>query len=768
MCHRVFITLAILLCLSSLLFSQNYDEQGLEYVWVTIASASGYEVSIGICTEPIITIPAFYDGEYVISIANNGFADNADLRHVVMKEANNLRRIGNGAFAGCVNLLTISMPRDGAMLTIDFSAFAGCESLQRILLATTISHVGGGVFTGCDALTIYARANTPPVNWQGNFNPSGCPVIFGYPLYFEYDLQTELLYELIMADGNTCEVSRGVTAFSEIDIPATFGEWSVVKIADDGFLGYTAVVNVEMADSIIDIGHRAFKGCAGLTEIRLSNALQTLGDEVFSGCVALHDIMLSPDQFRSDLPATLTSIGDYTFADCTSIESLIIPSGVTDMGENPFVGCSDELELDFPGNTEYSMEGHCLIQLADNTLITGFSDSVIPDFVEIIGDRAFFGKDLLSVVLPSSVVRIGDHAFAECVSLQGVVLPPVIEEIDAGAFSDCISLETVTIPNRHRDYGIYRDVVLGEGIFEGCIALVSVELPESFSAVSARMFYGCSSLPAIDLSSVRRIGAFAFAGCEALLHIELPPEIEEIDAGAFSDCISLETVTIPNRQRDDHVYRISLGEGVFAGCTVLVSVEIPFEYTAIGARMFSGCSSLATFTIPDGVTSIGERAFEDCSGLVSIVIPLSVETIGSYAFAGCDVLTICARIDSCPAGWASDFNPDDRPVMWGYLSDNNTVVDLISTELKGNYPNPFNPSTTISFILAREGQVTLDVFNIKGQRIKEVVSSSFSAGRHNVVWNGDDAEGRSVGSGVYFYRMTTAGYSSVQKMVLLK
>jgi len=97
-----------------------------------------------------------------------------------------------------------------------------------------------------------------------------------------------------------------------------------------------------------------------------------------------------------------------------------------------------------------------------------------------------------------------------------------------------------------------------------------------------------------------------------------------------------------------------------------------------------------------------------------------------------------------------------------------TIDSPMNTTLKSNYPNPFNPSTTIAFEINHSGRVIIDIYNIKGQRVKEVVSGSFSAGKHSVVWNGDDASGHPVGSGVYFYRMTTGEYSAVRKMLLLK
>lgn len=85
-----------------------------------------------------------------------------------------------------------------------------------------------------------------------------------------------------------------------------------------------------------------------------------------------------------------------------------------------------------------------------------------------------------------------------------------------------------------------------------------------------------------------------------------------------------------------------------------------------------------------------------------------------------------------------------------------------------NNPNPFNPTTTISFNLASEGQVRLAVYNITGQRVKTLLNGPRQAGLHNVVWDGRDESGNSVASGIYFYRMETADYTESKQMVLLK
>jgi hypothetical protein len=86
-----------------------------------------------------------------------------------------------------------------------------------------------------------------------------------------------------------------------------------------------------------------------------------------------------------------------------------------------------------------------------------------------------------------------------------------------------------------------------------------------------------------------------------------------------------------------------------------------------------------------------------------------------------------------------------------------------------NYPNPFNPSTSISYQLAERSNVTLKVHNIRGQLVKELVSGVQDAGTHSIQWNGKDASGNTVSSGIYLYVLETdKNYRSARKMVVLK
>ncbi|MCL1826863.1 MAG: choice-of-anchor J domain-containing protein, partial [Candidatus Cloacimonetes bacterium] len=115
-----------------------------------------------------------------------------------------------------------------------------------------------------------------------------------------------------------------------------------------------------------------------------------------------------------------------------------------------------------------------------------------------------------------------------------------------------------------------------------------------------------------------------------------------------------------------------------------------------------------------------------------------------------------------------DLRLDDIRVWAGGVSIVDPEIPPLATELVGNYPNPFNPETTIRFSVGKEGHVTLEVYNIKGQRVSTLIDHNMSVGTHDVVWEGKDDAGHPVSSGIYFYRMKSDDYQSVKRMILMK
>ena len=89
-------------------------------------------------------------------------------------------------------------------------------------------------------------------------------------------------------------------------------------------------------------------------------------------------------------------------------------------------------------------------------------------------------------------------------------------------------------------------------------------------------------------------------------------------------------------------------------------------------------------------------------------------------------------------------------------------------ELGENYPNPFNPTTEISFSLPTSMNATLDIYNVLGQRVIVLYDGHLEAGEYLIQWNATDQNGARVSSGIYFYRLTTRDGIISRKMVLLK
>ena len=96
------------------------------------------------------------------------------------------------------------------------------------------------------------------------------------------------------------------------------------------------------------------------------------------------------------------------------------------------------------------------------------------------------------------------------------------------------------------------------------------------------------------------------------------------------------------------------------------------------------------------------------------------------------------------------------------------VIPISLITLHGNYPNPFNPTTTISFSLVNNADVKISVYNIKGQKVKTLIDDQYSKGTHSVIWNGKDSNDKKVASGLYFYKLSSGKETQVKKMLLLK
>ena len=520
-----------------------------------------------------VTIP-----DSVTYIGGEAFYGCSNLASVTIPDS--VTDIGYGAFCGCSGLTRVTI--GDSVTSINDSLFSGCNLLTAFVVGNGNQSFksASGLLLTKDARTLVAVPNglksvTIPdsVTSIGDSAFSGCS-----------GLTNVTIPDSVTSIGSYA--FSGCSGLASVTIPD-----SVTSIGSYAFSNSSELKSVTISNGVTSIGEGVFRDCSGLTSMTIPDSVTSIGSYAFSGCSGLTSVTI---------PDSVTSIGSYAFSDCSVLKGVTISNGVTSIGEGAFRDCSGLTGVHITDLAKWcgiSFDGYDdnPLYYAHNLYLNGekMVDLVIPDGVTNIGEYAFSGcSGFASVTIPDSVTSIGSSAFSGCSdSLFDTTTIPGVKLVDGwavgnagtisgslsltglrgigdSAFLGCSGLTSVTIGN-----GV---TIIGKRAFYDCGGLASVTIPNSVTSIGHDAFYGCSySLfdtttisgvklvddwaienadylyGGLNLTGVRGIGERAFSGCSGLTNVTIPDGVTSIGYGAFDDCTGLEYITIPYLLADD-------------------------------------------------------------------------------------------------------------------------------------------------------------------------------------------------------------------------
>lgn len=320
--------------------------------------------------------------------------------------------------------------------------------------------------------------------------------------------------------------------------------------------------------------------------------------------------------------ATITNYNSYYY----SGQVLTVPSKlngypVTKIGNRVFENCPVEVVL--PSS---------IVEIGEYAFYDYYQyDSPIefklPGSCKKIGKHAFSFAHISSITIPSGVTTISQEAFAGS-DLKTVTINSGVKTIEKEAFANCESLKSISIPNSV--------TAMGVSAFENCIKLSSVKLSSNVKTIPEDCFRNCKSLESLTIpSGVVNIGKNAFWVSDdyksSLTSVKFPSTLTSIGAYAFYNT-SISKVALNKGLK-------TIGEGAFEK-TKISSLTVPSTVTGIGKFAFSCCSNLLSVSLPSGINSISQECFSNCKKLSDITISNGINTISWGAFAGTAIETL--------------------------------------------------------------------------------------------------------------------------------
>ena len=323
----------------------------------------------------------------------------------------------------------------------------GCSKLSKVTFNGDIpSSINSNFFSGVGKSTAPATLDVPEQyksNYEAKFTDGK---FFGG--YFTlgvvkdgdtYTTKTkegvDMTFKVISTEDKTCQVGNGeeasvnVSTPGQVTIPSVANGYDVIAIGDKGFYNCSELTHIWLHEGIKTIGELAFYGCTSLRVLDIPHSITTIADNAFDGCTNVTvripsdkvDILPSSGNLGSGVKVEIKEPAPSIKAE---LERIFIPKPVESIGERTFSNCSSVKIIEVDGeNAVFDSRNACnaIIRTADNTLLYGCQNTIIPSTVTAIAPYAFEGHSKLKQInIPADVESIGEYAFCGCIGLESV------------------------------------------------------------------------------------------------------------------------------------------------------------------------------------------------------------------------------------------------------------------------------------------------------------------------------------------------------------